>query len=267
MLKTRVLVAVVALPILLAVILLGGWAFSLLVLAVLVIGGIEYIRLFRQGSYCPPQWITLALVGLAWGATWFEKSTWRDPGLNALLIAGLFYVVWSRERGNMQSVTDLAIAFFGGIYIGWLGSTLLAVRMLDDGAFLTITLYGMVIVADSAAFFVGRRWGKRRLSPSVSPKKSWEGYIGGIIGGMLFGALIGALPGTDALPAGHGAIIGLLLGIWGTVGDLGKSAIKRQVGAKDSSHLIPGHGGMLDRIDSVLVSAAIGYYYLLWFVQ
>jgi phosphatidate cytidylyltransferase len=120
------------------------------------------------------------------------------------------------------------------------------VRELDDGAYLTLFLYGCVNVTDSAAYFVGRRWGRRKLSPLVSPKKTWEGYAGGVISGPIFGALA-ALPATDALPVGHGALIGLLIGVLGTVGDLGESAIKRQVGAKDSSHLIPGHGGMLDR--------------------
>jgi phosphatidate cytidylyltransferase len=154
----------------------------------------------------------------------------------------------------------------GGVYLGWLGCTLIGIRRMDDGAFLVLALYGMVIVSDSAAFFVGRRWGKRKLSPQVSPKKSWEGYIGGIGGALVFGAITGLFR-PDTLPVIHGAMIGLLIGILGTLGDLFESAIKRQVGAKDSSNLIPGHGGMLDRIDSVLVAATIGYYYLLWFVN
>jgi phosphatidate cytidylyltransferase len=170
------------------------------------------------------------------------------------------------ERGDTRSVFNVAVAVFGGLYIGALGSHLIAVRGLDEGAYLTIVLYGCVIVADSAAYFVGRQWGQHKMSPHVSPKKSWEGYAGGIAGGLIFGALAGGLPESDVLNAAHGAMIGLLIGILGTVGDLAISAIKRQVGAKDSSHLIPGHGGILDRLDSVFVAAVVGYYYLTWFV-
>ena len=90
--------------------------------------------------------------------------------------------------------------------------------------------------------------------------------LGMLLSLVLFGALAGGLPDSAVLNAGHGALIGLLIGALGTVGDLAMSMIKRQVGAKDSSHLIPGHGGILDRTDSVLVAAAIGCYYLLWFV-
>jgi phosphatidate cytidylyltransferase len=123
-----------------------------------------------------------------------------------------------------------------------------------------------VAFSDSAAYFVGRLWGRHKLSPRTSPKKTWEGYAGSVIGGLAFGAVVGGLPGTGALTWWQGALLGLLIGVLGTIGDLSISLIKRQVGAKDSSRLIPGHGGILDRTDSVLVAAAVGYYYLVWFV-
>ena len=271
MLKTRALVAVIALPILLAVVLIGGWLFAGFVFVALIIGGDEYMRLVRQGNYSPPAWLIMALIALPVGATWFEHGDWREPGVALLLITAVTYAIWCMERDRheqkQQPVFDVALAVFGGLYIGWLGSYLIAVRMLDEGATLTIFLYGCVVVSDSAAYFVGRQWGAHKMSPRVSPKKSWEGYVGSIIGGTIFGALAGGLPSSDVLTFGHGAIIGLLIGILGTVGDLAISAIKRQVGAKDSSHLIPGHGGILDRTDSVLIAAAIGYYYLTWFVM
>lgn len=270
MLKTRALVAVVALPILLVVVLIGGWLFAGFVFIALLIGSDEYMRLVRQGNFHPPQWLIIALIALPVGATWFEHSDWREPGLALLLMAAAAYAIWDMERDKQeqkrQPVYDVALAVFGGLYIGWLGSYLIAVRMLAEGAYLTIFLYGCVAVSDSAAFFVGRQWGTHKMTPRVSPKKSWEGYAGSIAGGVVFGALAGGLPHSNVLTYGHGAILGLLIGTLGTVGDLAISAIKRQVGAKDSSHLIPGHGGILDRTDSVLVAAAIGYYYIIWFV-
>jgi phosphatidate cytidylyltransferase len=266
MLRTRVLTAVVALPILIAVVLVGGWLFVVLVTAVLLLGGLEYIHLLRQGGYYAPAWLVLALILLLVGATWFAHDDWRAPGITALLIAGAVYTIWSMEHGQPNPVLALVLAMFGGVYLGWLGSYLLAVRGLQEGAYLLLMLYGCVAFSDSVAYLVGQRWGRHKMSPRVSPKKTWEGYAGSVVGGLVFGALAGGLPNTDVLTWEHGALLGLLIGVLGTVGDLGISAIKRQVGAKDSSHLIPGHGGILDRTDSVLVSGAVGYYYLVWFV-
>ena len=266
MLKTRFLVAVIALPILGIVTVIGGWLFALVVLAALLVGGWEYVHLMRKTNVRVPQSLTYGLIVLAVGTIWFERPTLRAPGVALLLMAGAFYLIAAFERGETQPVTGLSLAMFGGFYIGWLGSTLLAVRLLDDGTALTVFIYGAVMVSDTAAYFVGRAWGKHTLSPHVSPKKTWEGYVGGIAGGVIFGLLAAWLIHVDGLTIGHGAVIGLLSGGLGTVGDLGESVIKRQVSAKDSSHLIPGHGGLLDRLDSVLVSFAIGYYYLIWFV-
>jgi len=266
MLKTRALVAVVGLPILIAVIAVGGWLFALVVTAALLLGGREYVHLLRQGSYHPPEWLVLALIALPLLATWADHPDWREPTLAFLLIGGALYAIGAMERGQTQPLYDLALAVFGGLYIGWLGTYLLSVRKLDEGAYLTLFLYGCVAFSDTAAYMIGRQWGRHKMTPRVSPKKSWEGYAASVIGGALFGAAVGGLVPSDVLNAGHGALIGLLIGTLGTVGDLAISLIKRQVGAKDSSHLIPGHGGILDRTDSVLVAAAVGYYYLTWFV-
>jgi len=266
MLKTRFLVAVVALPILIAVTVIGGWLFALLVAGALLLAGDEYVRLARQGHAHLPEWLVLGLIVLLLAATWFEHPGWREPGVAGLLILGVGYAIWGWEHNRTSPVTEVALAVFGGMYVGWLGSYLLAIRQLEDGAYLTLVVYGSVAFSDTAAYFVGRLWGRHKLSPRTSPKKTWEGYVGSVVGGPIFGALVGWLPGTDALTWWQGALLGLLIGVLGTVGDLGISVIKRQVGAKDSSHLIPGHGGILDRTDSVLVAAAVGYYFLVWFV-
>uniref|UniRef100_UPI002BE998C8 phosphatidate cytidylyltransferase n=1 Tax=Aggregatilinea sp. TaxID=2806333 RepID=UPI002BE998C8 len=245
---------------------IGGWLFAVLVLAALLVGGWEYVQLMRKtGVHVPPS-LTYGLIALAVGTIWFERPALRAPGVALLLMAAAFYMIAAFERGDTQPVTGAALAMFGGFYIGWLGSTLLAVRMLDDGAALTVFIYGAVMISDTAAYFVGRTLGKHHMSPHVSPKKTWEGYAGSVAGGLLFGLVAAWLLDIHGLTMGHGALIGLLIGVLGTVGDLAESVIKRQVSAKDSSHLIPGHGGLLDRLDSVLISFAIGYYYLIWFV-
>jgi phosphatidate cytidylyltransferase len=125
-------------------------------------------------------------------------------------------------------------------------------------------------VADSTAYLVGSRWGRHQLAPRLSPKKTWEGYCGGIAGGVIFGMLAGlaieqVAPAWSAVNLWRGGLIGLLMGVFPTLGDLGESMIKRQAHAKDSGDMIPGHGGFFDRIDSWLWAAVIAYYTIVWF--
>ena len=123
--------------------------------------------------------------------------------------------------------------------------------------------------ADSGAYFYGRVYGRRKLSPRLSPKKTWEGYIAGIVIGILGSTAFAAMwqlpagPETAITPL-RGAILGLVLSVIAPLGDLGESMIKRQFGIKDSSNLIPGHGGAFDRIDSWLWAGVVGYYIITW---
>jgi phosphatidate cytidylyltransferase len=134
-----------------------------------------------------------------------------------------------------------------------------------------MTVVPAIMLADSGAYFVGQAWGQRKLAPALSPGKTWEGYLAGVITGAVLTSLlaslwrVGAGDGTT-LSAVHGLILGGLIAIVAPLGDLAVSMIKRHVGAKDSSDLIPGHGGALDRVDSIVWAAVIGYYYLQWFV-
>jgi phosphatidate cytidylyltransferase len=137
----------------------------------------------------------------------------------------------------------------------------LLILALPQGSYRLFATFAMVWVADSAAYFAGKAWGKHPLSPRLSPKKTWEGYIAGIVAGVAVGPV---LTGLGGFGWGHGAILGLLLATLSPVGDLGVSMIKRQVGVKDTGKLLPGHGGAFDRMDSLLIAAIIGYYYYVW---
>ena len=155
-----------------------------------------------------------------------------------------------------------------GLYLGWLGVSLIQIRLLPDGMWWVLTVLPTIFAADTGAYVVGRTWGRHALAPWVSPHKTWEGFFGGVGWAVVFGLGATLLWQTQA-PAVrpvHGLLLGLILGVFAPVGDLAVSAFKRQVGAKEASHLIPGHGGFMDRLDSVLVAAALAYYYLLWFV-
>lgn len=267
MLRTRFLTALVALPVLVLTTLAGGWLFALAILALLAIGGWEYVALLQHERHHPPLALIWALIALPYGAVWFDHPEWNTPGLIGLLIATMGIMIWRMERQQPQPIIDIALAVFGGVYLGWLGSTILAIRLLNEGAFLLLMSYALIALADSAAYFVGSTTGKHKMSPHVSPKKSWEGYAGGVVTGAICGAAFGVISPANVLSWGHGAVLGLLVSVMGIVGDLGISAIKRQMGAKDSSNLIPGHGGVLDRIDSVLITTALSFYYLTWFVM
>ena len=129
-----------------------------------------------------------------------------------------------------------------------------------------------VWLADSGAYFIGRSFGRHKLSPRLSPKKTWEGYIAGLFFGTLGTVGLVALwriwAGPEfAITLWEGALLGLLLSAFPTLGDLGESMIKRQSGVKDSGNLLPGHGGAFDRIDSWLWAEPIGYYFILWVLR
>ena len=128
------------------------------------------------------------------------------------------------------------------------------------GSDLLLLLLVCVTFSDTAAYYVGSAFGRRRLAPTISPKKSWEGLVGGVLGGVL-GAFLGDVWFFQALTPWHAMAIGVVVSLAGVVGDLAESMVKRAAGRKDSSALLPGHGGLLDRLDGLLVAAPVLYYY------
>jgi phosphatidate cytidylyltransferase len=267
MLRQRVLVAAVLLPIGLGFIYLGGWAFAAMVALILGLAGWEYARLFRAGDFQPA---ALVLIGgavlLALGRAWegFSGAAWM---ISLLVLASMIYHLIAYERGRDQAASDFAITLSGIFYIGWLGAYLICLRDLPNGMWWVLLVLPAVWLADSGAYFVGRAIGKHKFSPRLSPKKTWEGYFGGVIVGTLGAALLAVLwnliePGV--MTPLQGGLMGLVLALITPLGDLGESMVKRQFGIKDSSNLIPGHGGVFDRIDSWLWAGVIGFYVIQW---
>ena len=244
-----------------AVLLAGPWwAWFLLVSAGAVTGLWELFRMILGGAERPARG-RLALVpgvlipaGAALGGQW---------GLSAGLLVSLFLgfsFVLLREPRDPTSLTRLGLAALGWLYVPWCLSHLLLFGP-DGKAWVFFTLL-VVMAGDTGAFYVGRRFGRRRLYERVSPGKTLEGALGGLAGSAAVGAVFSAF----LLPWGFlaGALAGLLVGAVGQVGDLVESMIKRQAGVKDSSGLLPGHGGLLDRLDSLLFALPAAWVLSRW---
>lgn len=270
MLKERVIAAAVLLPIGLAFIYLGSWPFTLFVSLVLGGAAWEFARMFRKGGYQPSTRLLIAGVvalALARGFADHGMQMTLGPALLALLVMVSMAVhVIAYQRGQQQAAVDFVIDMGGILYLGWLGSYLISLRLLErpDGMFAILLALPAVWAADSGAYYFGSRFGKHKIAPRVSPGKSWEGYAGGIASGVLAGGLLALLYSQfdPSFTLARGALLGLALAAITPLGDLGESLIKRQFGVKDSSHLIPGHGGLMDRIDSWIWAAAISFYIL-----
>ena len=278
MLAKRVLVAVILLPIGLVLIYLGGWAYTIFIALILGLATHEFARLFQKAGYQPAN---LLAVGMAVALP--LARNWKGFELDGLVI-GLFillsmtYHLVAYERGRDQAASDFAITLAGGLYIGFTGAYLVSLRNLPEGLWWVLLALPAVWLADSGAYFIGRSFGKHKMSKRLSPKKSWEGYFGGLLAGTLGTALLAVLwqylmslqPATYSnvtyITPLNGAILGLIMGLLTVLGDLGESMVKRQVGEKDSGALLPGHGGVFDRIDSWLWAGILSYFVIYYFL-
>jgi phosphatidate cytidylyltransferase len=196
------------------------------------------------------------------------------PVVTLAIVVGL--VVELAYHNQPGSLPSWALTQAGAFYLAWLLSHFILLRALDTplqasifsplkieaGTAWIYCICAITFVQDTAAYFVGRRFGRNKMAPILSPKKTWEGAVGGMLGSILAGALCVPLLGLP-ITLLEGALLGLAGGIAGPLGDLSESLIKRQVGLKDAGNLIPGHGGILDRADSLLFTAPILYYLII----
>ncbi len=261
----RVLVALVGIPLVVGAVVAGGYVFTALVSGVAMVAAWEYGELMRRRGVVPAMPLLVLGAGVQVWATFLGGEPLRALGVVVLLTV---LVAWSVElRGRPGSaLLNTAAAVAGVAYVGGLLSAVVALRDMEvqqelPGA-LVLALLGAIWVGDSAAYGVGRRWGRRALAPRVSPKKTWEGAIACFLATTLvfWLCLRWWVPNFPAIEA---VLLGAWIGIIGQLGDVAESQLKRDVGVKDSSSLLPGHGGMLDRIDSLLFAGA-GMY--LWFL-
>ncbi len=265
----RTIVTLVLLPLGIFVIMLGGPVYAAVIAGILALAAWEFARLFIIGRLHPSSYLLVTgAVALAVGRTinGFESAPWL---ISLIVLGAMTFHLVSYERGEDQAGTDFAVTLAGVLYIGFIGAYLISLRYLPEGEWWLMVVLPAVWLADAGAYLIGSRWGKHKMSPRLSPKKSWEGYFAGILFGVIGTLLLTRLWGLwlqpdSAITLPRAAVIGLVMSIFPTLGDLGESMFKRQVGVKDSGNLLPGHGGALDRIDSWLWAAVLGYYLIVW---
>jgi phosphatidate cytidylyltransferase len=263
---TTIILALIGLP----AVLLGGVFYFLLMSTFLIGAAWEYIHLFRAVKLEPQMQITVGGVALICIARMFLPQ-YAMPVFAASILVALAYHLISYERGRDQAALDFVTTVGALVYIGWIGAYLFDLRNLPNGGWWFMIVLPCVWLSDSGAYSIGRAYGRHKMAPRLSPKKSWEGYAASVFTGMITGVFFVYAYSTYGNFTGNisifqGAVLGLLMGALPSFGDLGESMIKRQSGIKDSSDIIPGHGGFFDRIDSWLWGAVIGYYFLIWFV-
>lgn len=245
--STRIIVGLIAIPFVLAPIWFGGVWCALLIVAVTSAAGYEFYAMMDVGDYHPAAWLGLPWMVAVALAGWRPGMPWLSTILTTGSILTLVYALFQTEK---PASTWMATSI-GAVYIGLMMGQGLALRLLPNG--LWWLLFGLLItwMNDTAAYFIGSTLGRHKLWPRLSPKKSWEGTLGGWAGAALVGGLLIVILPLH-LTFGLGAALGLACGILALLGDLSISMLKRQVGVKDTGELFPGHGGMLDRLDSLL---------------
>ena len=259
-LTRRLLTALVVIPVVVVVIYLGGWYFAAVLTAAGLVGQYELYGLLRKAGSQPFEW-----YGLLAGTYVLLVPSLPQELPHAAIAAGLaaLPIILLPLARREKPLHDLSATALGLCYPVL---PLMALGLIRNGAWgnpteaqlfaVTLSMFLLIWSADTAAYAVGSLWGRRPLHPELSPKKTWEGYFGGAIGALVVAVVIKILalswmPWTVWLP------IALVCGAVSPLGDLAESALKRAADVKDSGVFFPGHGGMLDRIDSVIVSAPL----------
>lgn len=266
MLAQRLLTAAIGIPIIVGVIYVGGHLFTAVMCVIVAIAAIEFVHMMTRDAR--PLWrpSSVALVGAA-GATAMPiivaaGAEW--PPEPAILVGLMMLYVL------LRGAPKFALPWWASIlvaiaYVGLLGSYLVLLRDLDDDGdwvfWAVLSTWG----TDTCAYAVGKLIGRHKMAPGISPGKTWEGTIGALVGGL---AVVVALNWALDLPvsAGQAVLLGLMLPPVAVLADLGESVLKRSAGVKDTSELVPGHGGFLDRLDSLLFTVPLVYYFAVWVV-
>ncbi len=256
----RILSALFFVPLILAAVWFGYPWFLGLLLLVGLLGAAEFYRLAEGAGYQPFKLLGMAFVGLLISGAHFSVPQLPSLIITAAVIITLLRSLFQTRDGWTASAWTIA----GVFYLGWTLQHFLLLRRLEDGVAWVIFTLLVTFAVDTSAYFVGRAFGRHKLSPRLSPGKTWEGAAGGIVGGMTAALVLMFLLQPYGLSSALLLLLGFLIGLFAQLGDLAESALKRGAQVKESAELIPGHGGMLDRLDSIVFTVVLVYYYVVW---
>ena len=264
----RVLTAVVLIPIVLALVLLEPlWMLTVVTAAVAALAGWEFMGLAERVGAKPPRIAVLVAI-LALFAGVFEYPDQATAVFGILALGLLVYCTFSIRID--QVTAEASVSIFSLVYVGLTLTAIPALRAESNGPSLVIFLLCVVWAGDTAALYVGRAWGRHKLAPTLSPNKTWEGSLGSVAGSLLAaGVLLGLAALLDLWDSArlsypddvwYWLLLAVVVNVAAQLGDLAESALKRSAGVKDSGTLLPGHGGILDRIDALLLAAPVMWY-------
>lgn len=255
----RALTAAVGIPLFVWLVIgVPHWGFRLLVVALSAAAAWELMRMFERAGR--PGYAPVGVVGAA-----AVTASFATPGTTAIVFTFAVTVALSMPLwvDAAPTVEPLAVTLLALTYIGWLLGHMLLLESLPDGARLVFFLVGTTWAGESAAYVVGSTIGRHALAPVISPKKTVEGALGQLIASVVAAGVLGAWL-VPQWPVATAILAGAVLGVIGQIGDLVESVIKRSLGAKDTGGLIPGHGGVLDRLDGLILNAPALFYYASW---
>ncbi len=239
----------------------GGFYLKYFTLIVALLGMYEFYNVVKKKNINPISYIGYALCIVYY---LFLNKANNFETIMMILVVAVFIMLCIPVLDIKYTFVDVSVTILGFIYIAMFFSFIVLVNSKPNGNYLVWLIFLSSWLCDTTAYYVGRHMGKKKLCPKVSPNKTVEGSLGGLIGSAtactIFGFVLNSLGVNISIY--HFAIIGLLCGVFCQFGDLIASSIKRYVNAKDYSNLIPGHGGILDRFDSILFASVVVYYYL-----
>jgi phosphatidate cytidylyltransferase len=267
--RTRVITSVIGLLILVSVVYFGNpLIFWLVVSSVIVIGMLEFYKII-QAKDMPVYTLPGVLLGWLLSLVPLASISFADVTLTgftiSLIVLSLFLYALLTKRPLEESILALATTVFGIFYVSWLLSHLIFIRKLPYGLQFVFYLLLIVWSGDTGAYYAGSFFGKHKLAEIISPKKTFEGAVGGTAASIL-ASVIAKLTFLPLLSYLHCVVLALLLAIIAQLGDLCESMLKRAAEVKDSGTILPGHGGILDRLDGVMFAAPVLYYYAILFL-
>lgn len=257
--KTRVLTAVIGIPVFLGILYLGGLYWKLLFALMAILAFLEFTRMMSNIQLRPlliPGLLLLLLL-------LFAPDSYLYPGIFAILILTVFVSILQYPD---LTIKDTAISLFGAAYIGFLLSYAIKIADLHQSFLIIILALILTWGSDTGAYFAGKLWGKHKMTPILSPNKTWEGAVGGLVVSAITALIFFLVIDIDGVGPAYALLLGIGASILAQLGDFFISGIKRFFQVKDSGKIIPGHGGVLDRFDSFLLLVPLIYYFAIYII-